>query len=263
MVSSLLFFLALGLLIFRALRPGRFSEKLLLLSFFLFTLLTLALHPWVARSYSWLSVVESLSLVTLLVWLVGDPWALWLEKRRREKRAFYLLQNGKGSLSEIVTAARLLSERKQGGLIAMERKDPLDSWIQSGIPLDAKIRRETIYSVFTPPGALHDGGMIIRGDRIAACGVVFPLSKRLDLPTELGTRHRAALGLSEATDALAIVVSEETGKISLADQGSLFYDVKIERLPEFLEKALRNQLTRRKKKDRSKQPDVSLSVAQV
>lgn len=252
MGTYFLFFIVSGFLTYRLFRPGKLQEKFLILSLVSFLLLTFALHPWVAKTYGWLSVIESLGLATLLLWLVAEPWGFWLEKRRREKRAFFLLQNGKGSLSEIVTAARMLSERKQGGLIAIERKDSLDTWIQSGIPLDAKIRRETISSVFTPPGALHDGGMIIRGDRIAACGVVFPLSKRLDLPTELGTRHRAALGISETTDALAIVISEETAKISLADQGSLFYDVKAERLPEFLEKALKNQLVRRKKKSPSR-----------
>ena len=263
MGTYFLFSLVFGFLTYRLFRPGKVQEKFLILSLLFFLLLTFALHPWVAKSYDWLSLVEELALGTLLLWLVAEPWALWLEKRRREKRAFFLLQNGKGSLSEIVTACRMLTERHLGGLIAIERKDSLDTWIQSGVPLDARIRRETICSVFTPPGALHDGGMIIRGDRIAACGVVFPLSKRLDLPTELGTRHRAALGLSEATDALAMIVSEETGKISLADQGSLFYDVKTERLPEFLEKALKNQLARRKKKDLSRQPDVSLSVARA
>ncbi|MBI4367936.1 MAG: DNA integrity scanning protein DisA nucleotide-binding domain protein, partial [Candidatus Omnitrophica bacterium] len=108
--------------------------------------------------------------------------------------------------------------------------------------------REIIFSVFTPPGALHDGGMVIQGDRVVASGVLFPLSNRSDLPTELGTRHRAALGLSEATDALAIIISEETGKISLADNGSLLYDVKTERLAEMLEKALKNRLVKTTKK---------------
>ena len=140
----------------------------------------------------------------------------------------------------------MLSEAKQGGLIAIQRKDSLEPWTQSGIPMEARIRKETIFSVFTPPGALHDGGMLIQNERISAAGVLFPLSKRLDLPTELGTRHRAGLGLSESTDALTIIVSEETGKISLADRGSLLYDVKLERLAEMLETALRKRLVRSK-----------------
>lgn len=246
------------LLLYRIARPAKIQERILSFSILLFSLLTFALHPWVAKSYEWLSLVESLAFLTLLLWLVADPWVLWMEKRNREKRAFFLLQNGKGSLSEIVNACRMFSERRLGGLIAIERKDPLDTWIQSGIPLDAKIRRETISSVFTPPGALHDGGMIIRGDRIAACGVVFPLSKRLDLPTELGTRHRAGLGLSEVTDSLVIIVSEETGKISLAVGAKLLYDVKPERLPELLETSLKSKpLKRQRKTSNFKSPFLS------
>lgn len=244
----LLFIIAFALLAHRLFWPGKRREKFLHLSLIFLLILTLALHPWVEKSYGWLSVLERLALSTLLLWLVSDPWALWIEKRKREKKVFLLLQNGKGPLGEIVTACRMLTERHQGGLIAIERKESLDAWVQSGIPLDAKIRRETICAVFTPPGALHDGGMIIQGDRIAACGVVFPLSKRLDLPTELGTRHRAGLGLSEATDALVMIISEETGKISLAVGAKLLYDVKSERLPELLEASLKNKPFKRREK---------------
>lgn len=243
-----LLILTSALLLYRVLRPGKAMEKISLFSLFLFLLLTLAMDPWIKKNWDWLSILEELAVGTSLVWLAGEPVLDWMEKRKRRRRIFSLLRNGRGPIFEIVSACRMLVQAKHGGLIAIERKNPLDPWIQSGVPLDARIRKETIYSIFTPPGALHDGGMIIRGERIAACGVVFPLSKRLDLPTELGTRHRAALGLSEATDALAITISEETGKISLADSGSLLYDVKIERLPEFLETALRNRLVKRKEK---------------
>lgn len=245
MSAYLVFSLVFVLLLLQAFRVRNWRERLLFLSLFLLTLLVLGMHPWVSHAYTGLIFLEKGALLALVAWLVGNPLALWLEKRRREKKAFFLLQNGKGALAEIVTAARMLSERKRGGLIAIERKDPLDTWIQSGIPLDAKIRRETISSVFTPPGALHDGGMIIQGDRIAACGVVFPLSKRLDLPTELGTRHRAGLGLSEVSDALVMIISEETGKISFADRGSLLYNVKPERLSETLETSLKNRRVKR------------------
>ena len=223
-------------------------ERLVFVSLALFFLLTLAMHPWIEKTAGWLSWLEKLALGVSLLWLASGPIVEWVEKRKERKGARALLQNGKGHFSEIISACRMLSHIKQGALIAIERKIPLTQWIQSGVPLDAEIRKETLYSIFTPPGALHDGGMIIRGERIAACGVIFPLSQRLDLPTELGTRHRAALGLSEATDALAITISEETGKISLADGGSLFYDVKIERLPEMLETALRKRLVKRKRK---------------
>ncbi|MBI4115276.1 MAG: DNA integrity scanning protein DisA nucleotide-binding domain protein [Candidatus Omnitrophica bacterium] len=243
-----LFFSTFVLLLYRIIRSNKMRDKILLLSFFLFILLSFATHPWLSDSSTWLRFLEKVALLTTLLWLIGEPIAGWIEKRKLEKRAFYLLQNGKGPLSEIVWACKMLAEIRQGALIAIQKKLPLDRWAQTGVTLDAKIGREIIFSVFTPPGALHDGGMVIQGDRVVASGVLFPLSNRNDLPTELGTRHRAALGLSEVTDALAIIISEETGKISLADNGSLLYDVKTERLAEMLEKALKNRLVKTTKK---------------
>lgn len=244
------FYIAFGLnlvfLAFRFFRSQRIGERTILSALFLFLILVFAVHPGIIKISRSLTFLETAALVVSFLWLAGGPFFSWLERKGRERKSFLLLRNRKGPFSEIVEACGMLSEAKQGGLIAIERKDSLDSWIQTGTPLDARIRRETIYSVFTPPGALHDGGMIIQNARIAACGVLFPLSKRLDLPTELGTRHRAGLGLSEVTDALTIIVSEETGKVSLADRGSLLYDVKFERLAEMLETALRKRLVRSK-----------------
>lgn len=242
------FLLNLGLVAYQIFRSYKLEDRFLFFVLFLFLVFTLAVHPWIWRSTSlWLRVLENAVLISLSVWLTGKPLSLFLENRGRDKRSLSLLQNGKGPLFEIVQVCRMLSEAKQGGLIAIERKDSLESWIKAATPLQAKIRKETIFSVFTPPGALHDGGIIIQRDLIAAAGAVFPLSKRLDLPTELGTRHRAGLGLSEVTDALTIIISEETGKVSLADRGSLLYDVKPEKLPQMIETALRNRLVRRKK----------------
>ncbi len=246
MANYVLFGSVLLLIFLRLFRPRKALDRLLLVAFFLLVLLALAAHPWLVRGSHWLDLLEKVALGTCLVWLATEPVLGWLEKRRYARNAF-LLRNGKGGLPEIVAACRTLSEDRFGALIAIQRKDSLDRVLRSGVVLDAKIKKETICSLFLPPGALHDGGMVIRGERIASCGVLFPLSKRTDLPTELGTRHRAAIGLSEATDALTITVSEETGKISLADRGSLFYDVKIDKLPKLLEEALRNRLVRQKK----------------
>ncbi len=243
------FLLNLGLIAYHIFRSRKVEDRILLFVLSSFLVFTLAVHPWIWRSTSmWLRVLENLVLMGLAVWLIGKPLSIYGEKKRRNKRSLCLLEDGKGPLFEIVQVCRMLSEAKQGGLIAIERKDSLESWIKPAIPLLAKVRKETIFSIFTPPGALHDGGIIIQRDLIAAAGVVFPLSKRVDLPTELGTRHRAGLGLSEATDALTIIISEETGKVSLADRGSLLYDVKSEKLPQMIETALRNRLVRKKRK---------------
>jgi len=256
-----LFAFAFILVSYRIIRPKKKWDVVLLLSLFLFFLLALALHPWILKSPGWIRLLEISSLGTAALWLLVDPFLRWLEKRKEASGAFVLLRNGRGPLSEIVLACRTLAESRLGALIAIERKISLEEWIQSGIPLDARIRKETICSLFTPPGILHDGGMIVRRDRIAAASVVFPLTRRFDLPTQFGTRHRAALGLSETTDALIITISEETGKISLAERGALFYDIKMEDLSEVLEKALKNRLMREKKRVQvlSKSPALSLA----
>lgn len=250
MLFYILFAINLVLLLWRFFRSRKFGERTVLTALFLLLLLTAASHKGLIRMSGTFSVLEKLALFITFFWLIGGPLFFWMEQRRRRRSMFQMLRNGLGPFAEILSACRMLSEAGRGALIAIQRNQSLQSWVDSGIPLDAQIRRETLFSLFTPPGALHDGGIVIRGERIAAGGVVFPLSKRLDLPTELGTRHRAALGLSEATDALVLVLSEETGKISLTDQGRLFYDVEVKTLPQVFERALRKRLMKAKTKKR-------------
>ena len=113
-----------------------------------------------------------------------------------------------------------LSRRKLGALVAIERGISLRAYMDSGIPLDSIATPELLYTIFTPPLPLHDGGVIIRDGRIAAAHCLFPVSKRPELVVS-GMRHRAAVGLTEETDALVIVVSEETGRIAIAHNGKL------------------------------------------
>ncbi len=125
-------------------------------------------------------------------------------------------------LKEISKAAECLSNYKLGALIAIEKSDTLSGYVESGVLMDAKVSSELIQAVFTPNNPLHDGGLIIRQGRIASAGALFPLMQRLDIDRIFGTRHRAALGLSEETDAVIIVVSEERQDISLVYQGRLY-----------------------------------------
>lgn len=125
-------------------------------------------------------------------------------------------------LKEISRAAESLSSAKIGALIAIEKNDTLSGYVESGVLLDAKVSSELIQAVFTPNNPLHDGGLIIRQGRIASAGALFPLIQRLDIDRIYGTRHRAALGLSEETDAVIIVVSEERQDISMVYQGRLY-----------------------------------------
>ena len=135
------------------------------------------------------------------------------------------------------TAARLQKERI-GALIVIEREASLDSLIETGARIDAELNSLLLESIFYRGTVLHDGAVIVRADRIVGAAVLLPLSQRKDLDPRLGTRHRAALGLAEETDALAIVVSEETGRISVAVSGNLHHDLTLEGLEHVLEERL-------------------------
>jgi diadenylate cyclase len=114
-----------------------------------------------------------------------------------------------------------LANRQLGALIAVERDSSLDDFVESGVPIDAVISQELLVTFFFPKTPLHDGGVIIRGDRIVSAASIFPVSQRSDLDRNLGLRHRAGLGLSEEYDALVIVVSEETGIVSICQKGAI------------------------------------------
>lgn len=129
-------------------------------------------------------------------------------------------------LKEILKGAESLTREKQGALIAIETNDPLTSYIdENGVIIDAEVSSDLIQAIFTPNNPLHDGGLIIRHGRIMAAGCLFPLTKNQDLSRVFGTRHRAAIGLSEETDAVIIVVSEERHDISLVYKGRMHKDI--------------------------------------
>ena len=179
------------------------------------------------------------------LWFLIDPLIQTILRKRLAKSELRDLKKEKGSLYEVVAACRLLSEAKVGALIALERQASLKEWIEKAVTVDAAVSRELLFSVFSPECPLHDGAAVIQRDRLAACGVIAPLSFSTEFPKELGTRHRAAIGFSETIDVLCIVVSEETGSISLADRGSLYYDIPFEKLPEFLNQAMRFRLPKK------------------
>ena len=180
------------------------------------------------------------------IWFLADPLGERFRQHHLAKMGLRHLKKGKGSLFEVVAASRLLSEAKVGALIAIERNDLLRGWCEKGIHVDAAVSRELLFSVFSPECPLHDGAAVIQKDRLMACCVITPISFATEFPRELGTRHRAAIGFSEATDALCLVVSEESGTISLADRGSLYYDLPLEKLSDFLEQTLRFRMPKKK-----------------
>jgi len=125
------------------------------------------------------------------------------------------------TLRELVRAVESLSDKGTGALIVIERNVGLRNIVETGTPLDAKVTAELLVTIFTPPSPLHDGAVVISGSQLVAAGCILPLSQNPRLAYALGTRHRAALGITEETDAIAVVVSEETAQISIAEGGRL------------------------------------------
>ena len=137
-------------------------------------------------------------------------------------------------IDEIIEGVYALAKKKVGAIIALEREMGLKPYIESGIFLDSKVSSELIDTIFMPHTPLHDGGVVIENGRIIAAGCLFPLTRNPRISKSLGTRHRAAVGLTDETDALVIVVSEETGLVSLAREGKLVRNIDRESLTRVL-----------------------------
>jgi len=146
------------------------------------------------------------------------------------------------TIEEIVVAATMLSSQKVGAIIAVEREIGLRNYIESGIPLDATLTYDLLVTIFQPGSPLHDGAVILQENRVAAAACFLPLTVNPRVSRELGTRHRAAIGLTEEGDALAVIVSEETGSISVAIDGHI--DRRLS--PDELRERLRSLVTMRK-----------------
>lgn len=147
---------------------------------------------------------------------------------------FVVPADKRSTVEHIVRAVCMLAEQRVGALIAIEREIGTRTIQESGVKLDSSVTPELLASIFFPHTPLHDGGVIVRGNRIVAAGCVFPLSQNPDLHKQLGMRHRSAVGLCEETDAVAVVVSEETGTISVSYRGRLSRGLDEERLRRFL-----------------------------
>ncbi|HEX3818838.1 MAG TPA: diadenylate cyclase CdaA [Candidatus Sulfotelmatobacter sp.] len=146
------------------------------------------------------------------------------------------------SYDDIVLAADLFSQHQTGALIVIEREIGLRTHIESGVPLDARLSYDLLATIFRPSAPLHDGAVIVQKDRIAAAACFLPLSMNPLLSTQLGTRHRAGIGITEETDAIAVICSEETGAISFAVGGSIERDLSVEQLRDRLGSELRRRI---------------------
>lgn len=147
-------------------------------------------------------------------------------------------QEKKEIISILCSTADYLSQRKIGALMTIEREDSLNSYIEKAIDIKSSITQELLTTIFTPGTACHDGAVIIRRNRIMCAGAYFPSTDKYNVPKFLGTRHRAAIGISERSDALTVVVSEETGNISVTLDGVINLQLTLDRLEEMLDRYL-------------------------
>jgi len=194
-------------------------------------LLVLVIASLVA-SWANLQALAELIIFFKSVWLIAIVVIFAPELRRLliqigTWRTFGLIsrETGHHSIDEIVTAARVLSEKNYGALIVITRETQLGVIVDSGTAVNAEVSYQLLLTIFTPGSPLHDLAVVVRGDRIAAANCLLPLSESRKIDRNLSSRHRAALGISEETDAIAVIISEETRAISLAVDGKLIQNL--------------------------------------
>ena len=184
-----------------------------------------------------LSNVMTVGMIAIVV-LFQPELRRALEKLGRAKLVRFVgdmdKDEAKNMVVEIAKAIEAMSQSKTGALMVIERETTLNDIVETGTVIDAAISAEMIGNIFYEGAPLHDGAMILRGDRLYAAGCVLPLTQNKKLAKELGTRHRAGIGVTETTDALVIIVSEETGVVSLAENGQLTRFIDIKRIEKIL-----------------------------
>ena len=198
------------------------------------TVLALVLHlavlNWLLRSF--------VAFAAVAVLIIFQPELRRILAELGTHPLFNANRDQRENIEVIIQTVERLAEVRIGALIAIEQSIQLQEATESGLVVDCEATPEMLETIFFPNNAIHDGGVIIKGDRIAYAACIFPLSQRQDLAASLGTRHRAAIGLSEETDAVVVVVSEETGSISHAYKGQLVRGVTGEQLRAFLSSVL-------------------------
>lgn len=229
--------LAVG--IYYALRFVRGTRGAPVVTGFLVVLLTLVLVSFLLNLKVLQYLLGAFSAFSLLgVLVIFQPELRRMLAELGNLPLFGTAHEQRENIEVIIQTAERLSEVRIGALMAIEQSINLQEAVESGIVVDCEATPEMLETIFFPNNAIHDGGVIIKGDRIAFAACIFPLTQRQDLNPSLGTRHRAAIGLSEETDAVVVVISEETGAISYAYKGQFVRGVTIEELRAFLTSTL-------------------------
>lgn len=187
------------------------------------------------QAFSWLLSRTLTALAVALPVIFQEELRRWLDRLGRvipfRDRERAQADDQESVIGEISDAARYMSRRRHGALIVLERATGLQEYIESGVVLDALVSSELLQTTFFPNTALHDGAVIVRGDRIVAGACTLPISSARNLPDrQMGLRHRASLGITEISDAVAVVISEETGRISVVVGGRFIRGIDAERL---------------------------------
>ena len=193
---------------------------------------------------TWILRILSLLILFILVVIYSSEIKHYIDTKlfkRKIDNVFTSEEEKANVIKVLVDTMKQLSDRSIGALVTIEREDSLSNIIDNAIPIDGKITQELLTTIFTPGTACHDGAVIIRKDRIVCAGAYLPTTERYDIPTFLGTRHRAAIGVSERYDAITIVVSEETGNISITSDGVITIDITLEKLHDLLDRYLVNK----------------------
>jgi len=210
--------------------------KLLNLSLFIFVLYIFFSN----ELYNLEAMFKLLPTVFLIVILVKTEVLLLLKKIGFKKNLIFVNTLEDNIKIELIKSIDYLSGNKIGALVSFEKNTPLDEFITHAYKIGAPLNSELLSTIFFPNTPLHDGAVIIRKNEIVCAGAYYPSTERLDIPKQLGSRHRAAIGISEVTDSLTVVVSEQTGNISVAVDGYLDLDISKESLLLYLEKHLQN-----------------------
>lgn len=244
-ITDIIDILLVAFLIYEAIRMIRTTSAAriarAIIAFLLLTWLTGVLEM---RTLNWiLERILEIGVIALII--MFQPELRRLLERVGGKSFKELLENKSQSgdmdfaIAQTVSACELMSQGEIGALIVFERRTYLEEYFKSGTVVDAKLTSELLRNIFFPKAMLHDGAVIIRDGRIAAAGCVLPLTGNTHLSSDLGTRHRAGVDMSEVSDAVVVIVSEETGTISVAISGML----KRHLAPQTLEKLLKAELT--------------------
>ena len=186
------------------------------------------------------ALLKGFPLVLLFIVTIQTEVFLVLKKMGFKGRNFFTNTIEDTVKIELLKSVDYLSSKRIGALITFEKTNSLDEYISTAYPINAQLNHELLSTIFFPSTPLHDGAVIVRMNHIICAGAYFPPTERLNIPKSMGSRHRAAIGISEVTDALTIVVSEETGKISVAVDGYLDYDISKESLLLYLEKHMQS-----------------------